>query len=50
MNEELCLVSLCPVTVLKHVYHTAQCHILAEQTCHCSEKLRSQPQAGNDTF
>jgi len=27
-----------------------QCHIPAGQTCHCNEKLRSQPQADNDSF
>ena len=41
---------LCPVKVLTHVYQTAQCCIPAGQTYHCSEKLRSQPQANNDTF
>jgi len=40
---------LCP-TVLTYVYHTAWCHIPAGQTCHCSQKLRSQPQADGDTF
>ena len=31
-------------------YQTARCHIPAGQTSHCREKLRSQPQADNDTF
>ena len=41
---------MCPVTVLAHVYQTARCHIAAGQTGHCSEQIRSQPQADNNTF
>ena len=41
---------MCPVTVLTHVYQTAQCHFPAGQTGHCSKQLRSQPQADNDPF
>jgi len=42
-NELRIMFGFLVLSYIPDTHQTARCHIPAGQTCHCSEKLRSQP-------